>query len=385
MAKIKCEYCETEYESDMPACPLCGTPTPNYSAGEEQYDEAPPKRKRGAREAPREDAIPRWIAVLISVFLGLAVIVGAVYAMYALDIIKIGKKAGTKVPDSLDLPIEAPEDEPASDDTSPSESEGPEPSGEPEETVCTGLSVTPASVRIGEIGISAELTALVEPAGCTEPVTWVSSNPAVCSVDAAGKLTSFSEGTAIITVACGSETSTVEVLCDFSGEGGVSEGGVTLSVEDLTLLDPGEQTAIQIKNAPEDAEIVWSSKDESVCIVKDGTVTAISRGETEVVAAVDGKELSCKIRCRFDGTYTPDPDTSGNSSGNRLDHDDVTIGVGDTFEISVVNGRSGGWNVTDSSVISINANGIVTGISAGTAEVFTVVGGERLSCLVRVK
>ncbi len=383
MAKIKCEYCETEYESDMPACPLCGTPTRNYSAVEEKSDDAPPKRKRGAREAPREDAIPRWIAVLISVFLGLAVIVGALYAMYALDIIKIGKKAETKVPESLDLPIETSEDEPPSADASPDEPDVPEPSGEPEETVCTSLSVTPASLTFGEIGISVKLTASVEPAGCTEAVTWVSSNPAVCSVDATGSVTSFSEGSAIITVACGSETSTVEVLCDFGGETGESQNAAALNIEDLTLLDPGEQATIQIENAPEDAEVAWSSKDESVCIVKDGTVTAISRGETEVVAAVNGKELSCRVRCRFDGSY--DPGTADNPSGNKLDHDDVTLTVGGSFEISVVNGRSGGWNVTDSSVISVNANGIVTGLSEGTAEVFTVVGGERLSCTVRVK
>ncbi len=385
MAKIKCEYCETEYESDMPACPLCGTLTRNYSAVEEKPDEAPPKRKRGAREARQEDAIPRWIAVLISVFLGLAVIVGAVYAMYALDIIKIGKKAETKVPESLDLPIEPPEDEPPSAPASPDGPEVPEPSGEPEETVCTSLSVTPASLTLEQIGISVKLTASVEPAGCTEAVTWVSSNPAVCSVDATGSVTSFSEGSAIITVACGSETSTVEVLCDFGGEAGESQNDAVLSIEDLTLLDPGEQATIRIENAPEDAEVSWSSRDEGVCIVKDGAVTAISRGETEVVATVNGKELSCTVRCRFDGSYTPDPETDGNPSGNKLDHDDVTLTVGGSFEISVVNGRSGGWNVTDSSVISVNANGIVTGLSSGTAEVFTVVGGERLSCIVRVK
>ncbi len=386
MAKIKCEYCETEYESDMPACPLCGTPTPDYSS--EEYDEverrAPSRPKRGAREAPREDTIPRWISVLISVFLGLAVIVGAVYAMYALDIIKFGRKSEADPPDALNLPIDETGDEPSA--ASPSEPDEPEQTGEPdapEEVACTGLSVTPASLSLNTAGISASLTAVVEPDGCTEPVTWVSSNPAVCSVDAAGEVTSLGEGDAIITVACGSETKTVEVVCNFSGAGGKTGSGAFLSIEDLTLLEPGEQVTVQIKNSPEDAEIKWSSEDESVCIVKEGVITAISRGETAVTALVNGEELSCKVRCRFDGTYTPDSGAAGTS--NRLDHDDVTLNVGGSFEISVVNGRSGGWNVSDGNVISVNANGIVTGISKGEAEVYTVVGGERLSCIVRVK
>ena len=51
----------------------------------------------------------------------------------------------------------------------------------------------------------------------------------------------------------------------------------------------------------------------------------------------------------------------------------------------MVNGVSGGWNVTDGSIITVDGNGIVTALAKGQAEVYTIIGGQRLSCIVRVR
>ena len=218
----------------------------------------------------------------------------------------------------------------------------------------------------------------IEPENCTEEISLVSSNPAVCTVDADGQVTALGEGRAVITAACGEQTGTVSVICDF-GSGAALEG-LALSSDDVTLLAVGEAVSLTVSGVPKGAEVVWSSDDRDVCTVEDGVVTAEGPGVASVTAEVNGKELTCTVRCRFE----EDPAISSGNGSNKLDHSDVTLQVGESFEISVVNGISGGWNVTDGSVIAVDGNGIVTGVGKGTASVYTVVGGERLECIVRV-
>lgn len=382
MARITCEYCNTEYESDMEQCPLCGMP--NSAAGSEQPDRpreertqtaerkiTPKKKRTGARAKPAEDKIPRWIYILISVFLSLAVLIGSLYAMYAVGIIKFGGDKNKK-DESLDLPIQ--EDDPGPE---PAPEPEPKPEPEPEPVACTGLSLK-EEIVLTEVGGLANVELRVEPENCTEAVSLVSSNPAVCTVDADGQVTALGEGRAVITAACGEQTGTVQVICDFGG--GTAGEALALSSGDVTLLAAGESAALTVRGLPDGAEVIWSSGDEDVCTVEDGVITAQGPGVADVTAEVDGQRLTCTVRCRFeDGGGAP----SGGGA-NRLDHTDVTLKPGESFEISVVDGISGGWNVTDGSVITVDGNGIVTGIAKGTASVYTVVGGERLECIVRV-
>jgi len=372
MAKVTCEYCETEYDDDMPQCPLCGTPNPAPVPTEEPAPQRP--KRGGARAAPKEDRIPRWICVLISIFLGLAVVIGSLYALYALDILKFGKKSEMQ-DETLDLPFS----EDSADDPAPAEPEGdPEPAEtEPgAQVACTALTVDPVAIRLSEPGAQMGIAVSILPANCTETVVFASSDPSVCSVDPTGLVTALSEGSATVTVACGSKTATAGVNCDFSG---APSSGVTLNHTDVTLTAQGDDTSLYVENAPADTEIKWSSSDESVCTVEDGTVTAVGGGTATITADVSGEKLECVVRCAFEGGAEP------GGSGDRLDHTDVTLNVGDSFEISVVDGVSGGWNVTDGSIITVDKLGNVTGLAAGTAKVYTVVNGNRLECVVRVK
>ena len=99
--KLKtCEYCGTEYNSELPTCPLCG------KTGAGARAEAPQEQRRtraGARVAPKKskakpadpDKIPRWMWALICVILGLAVIIGAVYFVYIMGF--FGKSTTTQL------------------------------------------------------------------------------------------------------------------------------------------------------------------------------------------------------------------------------------------------------------------------------------------------
>ena len=419
MARIVCDYCGTEYDDTMQRCPLCGSvndmlaqPEPEEeppvvvrrerserperrqdsaerrggSRAAERREPAPGRRRSNTRRRTEEnsDRIPRWLSVLICVVLGIAVVIGALYALYAIGV--FSPSTNTDGGDaSLTLPIEGDDTTGGSTDgtgDAQSGDSGQSDSATPDEVLCTGLTVSPASVRMQSAGISTVVSATVEPADCTEPVTWTSSDPSICTVDEQGVITAVDGGTATVTAACGSFQAEVTVNCDFSNS---QENNAYLSLTDFTLFSAGDQATIQVLDAPDGATVTWSSSNTGVCTVSNGEVTAVGSGTATVTATVNDKQLTCTVRCSFVGSSEPnDSNAEVGGGGYQLDHTDVTLGVGESFEISVVDGISGGWNVSDASVITVDANGIVTALASGTATVYTTVGGQRLECIVRV-
>lgn len=397
MARIICDYCGTEYDDMQQRCPLCGSinqnePDSTESEGRERkarggrYSASKSGRSSRAAKAPQtdsmdDDRIPKWLSIMICVVLGLAVVIGALYAMYAVGIFSPKKAASEdatlpeqQITEETDTNQEDLQEETAQPDKTPSE------------ILCTGITLSQTSVSIEDAGLATTVSATVQPSDCTETVLWTSSDTAVCTVDDQGVITAVDGGTATVTATCGSFSAQVEVVCDFSNS---KENNAYLSLTDFTLFSTGEKATIQVLDAPEGADITWSSSDTSVCTVSGGTVTAVKAGTAKVTAQVNDKKLTCIVRCSIEGSVIANNDnaenTGGSSSGsNQLDHTDVTLSVGQSFEISVVNGVSGGWNVTDGSVISVDGNGNVTALASGTAKVYTTVGGQRLECIVRV-
>lgn len=74
----------------------------------------------------------------------------------------------------------------------------------------TGLTLTPKKMDL-EVGKSYQLSAVKEPANAEGSLTWTSSKPAVAAVDQSGKVTAKGEGTATITVTCGTKSATCTV------------------------------------------------------------------------------------------------------------------------------------------------------------------------------
>lgn len=74
----------------------------------------------------------------------------------------------------------------------------------------TGLTLTPKKVDL-EVGKTYQLSAVKEPANAEGSLTWTSSKPAVAAVDNSGKVTAKGEGTATITVTCGTKSAACTV------------------------------------------------------------------------------------------------------------------------------------------------------------------------------
>ena len=74
----------------------------------------------------------------------------------------------------------------------------------------TGLTVAPAKVNL-ELNATYQLSAVKEPVNAVGSLIWASDKPAVAEVDNTGKVTAKAQGTAIITVTCGTKSASCTV------------------------------------------------------------------------------------------------------------------------------------------------------------------------------
>ena len=138
----------------------------------------------------------------------------------------------------------------------------------------------------------AALTATATPADTTDAVVWTSSNDAVATVKD-GVVTAKSEGTATITATCGS----VKAECAVTVLPPVPASEVTLDKTVLTLYegDAAKLTATVMPEDTTDKTIVWTSSDNEVAAVNNGTVTGLKAGTATITAACGSARAECAI------------------------------------------------------------------------------------------
>lgn len=77
-------------------------------------------------------------------------------------------------------------------------------------TSCTAIAVSPSTLEFNEAGQESTITATVAPEGCTDEITWVSSNTSVATVND-GVVTAVGNGSCTITATCGNHSATCTV------------------------------------------------------------------------------------------------------------------------------------------------------------------------------
>ena len=136
------------------------------------------------------------------------------------------------------------------------------------------------------------LTATATPADTTDAVVWTSSNDAVATVKD-GVVTGVQEGTATITAACGS----ARAECAVTVLPPVPASEVALDKTALTLYegDAAKLTATVMPEDTTDKTIVWTSSDDEVATVNNGTVTGLKAGTATITAACGSARAECAI------------------------------------------------------------------------------------------
>ena len=144
------------------------------------------------------------------------------------------------------------------------------------------------------------LVATVLPKNATnKSVIWKSSNEAVATVNANGKVTAVAVGETTIT-ATTSDGSNLSASCKVTVVPTLAET-ITLDKAEISLeaTETATLIAIVLPELATDKSVEWTSSDETVAVVdENGEVTAIAIGETIITATTtDGSNLSasCKV------------------------------------------------------------------------------------------
>ena len=137
--------------------------------------------------------------------------------------------------------------------------------------------------------------------------------------------------------------------------------------------------------------VSFSSSNEAVATVSaDGTVKAVGEGSAVVTAKAGDLTASCSVAVK--GTEQTDVPAKGltlrsifQDEGTSLD--DFSITPGEEVQM-VVDGTESvvTWKIDDTSVATISADGVVTGVSNDKSKVTTItatVDGQTLTCNVR--
>ena len=232
----------------------------------------------------------------------------------------------------------------------------------------TGVSLNKTSLTLTE-GETETLNATVAPDNASDKsVTWSSSNASIAKVDATGKVTAVSAGTATITVKTtdGGKTANCAVTVN---QKVISVTGVSLDKTELELFK-GESITLTATITPEDAtdkSVTWSSLYPEIASVDDnGKVTALQPGNTQITVRTNdgGKTAVCKL------TVKPIEVT-----GVTISPATLTIKEGKTGQLTATIApaeadQSVDWASMDSNVATVDANGVVTGVKAGATRIF---------------
>ena len=244
------------------------------------------------------------------------------------------------------------------------------------------VSVTGVTLKVGG---TETLTATVSPKdAANKKVTWKSSNAAIASVDANGKVTGVKAGEATITVTTedGGKTATCTVTVSATS---VAVTGVTLNKTETSIFVGGSET-LTATVAPADAtnqKVTWKSdKPEIATVDANGKVTGVKAGEATItVTTEDGaKTATCKVTVTIPVT------------GVTLNKTSITIAVEVIEELTATitpanaTNQKVTWKSSDPAVARVKSNGKVLGVSVGeaTITVTTEDGGKTATCKVRV-
>ena len=157
--RVICEVCQTEYNADLDACPVCDTLRPE----EMEMPDTP------STSAAWKKAAVAALSILLVLFT----------AFIAYEFL-FGQSKST------------------------------------EQVSCTGLYLTEPAVELTEPAQVMFLNVHATPSDTTDEISYQSADSTIATVNADGRIEAVSEGQTQIIVTCGNYTAQCDVICDFS-------------------------------------------------------------------------------------------------------------------------------------------------------------------------
>ena len=223
------------------------------------------------------------------------------------------------------------------------------------------------------------LNATVWPADATERnVDWSSSDTQVINVYTDGRVSAVGVGTATVTASAGGKTAECVITVNKKI---IHVTSIKLNKSELWLDQNVSQkliATVEPWNAT-DRSVTWSSSNENVATVEqDGYVTARSGGTAIITASADGKTATCTVNVPI------------LIESISLDPTSITLEVGQSARISATFSpadatRGITWESSDPGTVSVDQDGNVSALKAGTVTITAFSGDVRATATVIVK
>lgn len=241
----------------------------------------------------------------------------------------------------------------------------------------TGITVDKTATTIVK-GATDKLTATLVPADANGTITWSTSDSSVATVSSDGTVTAVKNGKATVTAKCGDLSAQTKVTV-INPLKAITITGTTHSIK------KGQTTQLGLTYDPADTTdsvaATWTSSNTSVATVsKTGLVTALKDGSTTIKATVGNVSSTYDIAVK-----------EVKLTGIKME-EKALIHKGDTKAFTVeytpadtTDDKTVAWSSSDSTVASVDNNGIVTAVKPGSAVITaTAANGTKAECTVKV-
>lgn len=214
-----------------------------------------------------------------------------------------------------------------------------------------------------ENGESAVLTAA---SSTGHKVTWKSAKTSIASVSENGKVTAKKPGTTTVTA----KVDGTSVNCKVT----VKSPTVRLMPSKISLYRR-EKYKLKVSSTSKTTP-VWKTNKKSVATVDEtGKVTAVKHGTAVITVTVDGVSKNCEVTVR--------------SPKITFEQTTITLHPGERARVNatVSSGNQPAYSCSNSNVVSVDANGVITAKAAGRSYVYASEDGtkERMTVYVKEK
>lgn len=159
--------------------------------------------------------------------------------------------------------------------------------------------------------------------------------------------------------------------------------GVTLNHPTLALEVGGSDGSLSAVIAPDwatDQTLTWASSDTNVATVSNGTVTPVGAGTCNITATAGTVTATCAVTVDFVEveSVTVSEETLALVVGGATGDLDATVLPVNASDPDVA------WTSSDELVATVDTDGVVTAVAAGTATITATAGEQTDTCAVTV-
>ena len=255
-----------------------------------------------------------------------------------------------------------------------------------------GLTISPDKVTVLK-NEKFHLTAL-DADGKQVSATWSSGDTMVARVDNNGDVQAINPGSTVITAEAGGQTAT----CAVTVTDEIAVESIAFDPESIEM-NIGEKRQLTVVFTPENATNktinVWTvdGGNPNVTVDNNGVVTAVSKGNAVVIAAIN-QQLIARCSIKINDPDNPDIPVESivldkTEASVYTKQEEPLILTATVTPAEALNGKSIQWKSSDPNVLMVSAidatRAKVTGVTAGTATVSAYLGDKSASCTVTVQ